>query len=255
MPEPIHIAKTEPPPERGGFVTTPTARKINGALGLITALPGSQMTMVCGAPGIGKSETVRHFQRENRDVLIFTASGNGEGTGRDREPAELLAEHFRLAHECQSIAAIRRALRSHARLSDVTIIFDEANNLSGRGMEWLRIVCEEGGANLALVGDLNLASKVARLPQLLDRVRPFLILKKVVHNDVQEIAASYGIASQQALKVLDQVAQKQAATGGLRSVVKVLQLADIFANGEAITVAHIKSACANMNLNPEGDLK
>ena len=46
MPEPIHIAKTEPPPERGGFVTTPTAHKIIKVLELISALPGSQMTMI-----------------------------------------------------------------------------------------------------------------------------------------------------------------------------------------------------------------
>jgi len=248
MPEPIPLAKTDPPPEPGGFVTTPTAQKIVDALELITVLPGPQMAMIAGVPGIGKTEAAKHFKMMNSNVLIVTAAGSGNRKTRDREPAELLASHCHVAYEYQNETSIRRSLREGRQLSGATIIFDEANNLSETGLEWLRITCEEAGANLALIGDMSLAQKLKRLSKLWTRADPKLILGAATAQDLQQIAASYGVRCASALAALSGENPEGTATRQIRSVVKVLQLAAILARQGDITQAHINTALAQLRV-------
>jgi len=95
---------------------------------------------------------------------------------------------------------------------------------------------------------MSLAQKLKRLSKLWTRADPKLILGAATAQDLQQIAASYGVRCASALAALSGENPEGTATRQIRSVVKVLQLAAILARQGDITQAHINTALAQLRV-------
>jgi len=74
--------EAEPPkalPRAGGFVMTHTAADIQRSVDLIRSIDGPAMTMISGAPGVGKSATLREIARNLGDDAVYVTIAKGEG--------------------------------------------------------------------------------------------------------------------------------------------------------------------------------
>lgn len=81
--EHLRLAKAgEALPQRGrdGFAMTETARNILRSLDLVRDIGGAAMTMIAGAPGVGKTKAVKHFAEQLGDRCIYFPAVCGEGT-------------------------------------------------------------------------------------------------------------------------------------------------------------------------------
>ncbi len=81
MAEIVRLAKPEAPPRPrpGGFLMTTTAEEIRGSLNLIRSSSGGGMTVIAGAPGIGKTEALLHLAQELKDGALYLRVAKGEG--------------------------------------------------------------------------------------------------------------------------------------------------------------------------------
>ena len=81
------IVQLEKPKVRGpdpyGFIRTETAQDILRSLALVQSIDGPAITMISGAPGIGKTETLLHYCRENEEA-IYVAIAAGAISVRPR---------------------------------------------------------------------------------------------------------------------------------------------------------------------------
>ena len=59
-------------PDNAGWVETPTSKRIERAFVLARSLPS--MAVVYGAPGVGKTSTIKHYARTTPNVWTVTAS-------------------------------------------------------------------------------------------------------------------------------------------------------------------------------------
>ena len=80
MPEILNFAKaSEPLSDEFGFIRTETAQDILRTLTLMKSVNGPAVSMISGAPGIGKTETLLHYERENPEIALRISIPKGEG--------------------------------------------------------------------------------------------------------------------------------------------------------------------------------
>lgn len=80
MPEILNFAKAgEPVSDKYGFIRTETALDILRTLTLMQSVNGPAVSLISGAPGIGKTETLLHYERENPQTAPRSAIPKGEG--------------------------------------------------------------------------------------------------------------------------------------------------------------------------------
>ena len=67
-------------PAPGEFTETETSGSILRCLHHVRANAGEDIGLICGAPGIGKTETIRHFAASTPDVFLHKAVADEGGT-------------------------------------------------------------------------------------------------------------------------------------------------------------------------------
>ena len=260
MAEHLRLAKAgEAPPQRGrdGFVMTETARDILRSLELVRDIGGAAMTMIAGAPGVGKTKAVKHFADQLGDRCIYIPAVCGEGT--PWHFAQSLSRWWVSVERFNSVVEARELFARYIG-PDRLLIVDEAqyldqkpkySGMKGEAFEWLRGMAESGQFQLVLCGDLRLVPAVAAMPQLHSRVRAGrpVVIESVTTADVQAIASGTGFAMPDAISMLTAVARQK---GGLRNVENVLRLARLFAGNGRPELAHLKAAILDMKLAPKG---
>lgn len=239
----------------GDWAETETFKDIIRSLELVRTMEPPAITMIAGAPGVGKTKTLFHFKSTARNVLMHVAV-QGEGGV------------WNLANELCQLLEIdepngRRLPEDRRRIAEAfgvgsLLIVDEAQYLvqrNGRGrddvqaFEWLRGMAEDGWFNLALCGDMELPAFINAMPQLKSRIRRPVIVREASRADVLALVDGTAFASDPAVTALHAVARMP---GGLRNVVRVVGSAEIFAGGSAPTLAHLKAAIVSEKLAPKG---
>ena len=263
MAEIVRFGKAEAPPREkpGGFVMTETAKEIRRSLNLIRSGSEGGLTMIAGAPRIGKTETLLHLRGELREAAVYLRIAKGEGRPWGLAYGIMRAMGMELASDRYFLSggltqARERLARTLGR--DCIVLVDEAQNLHeyddktrlmGAGFEWLRALREEGGFALAFCGDMSLAPAITGQPQLWSRMRRPLTLKGVAKGDVALFADRWGVTDRAAVAALEAVARGR---GGLRNVVNVLSAAADFAGGEAPDADSVRAAILAEGLAPKG---
>jgi DNA transposition AAA+ family ATPase len=247
MAEILRLGKVERPPERSWYVPTDTGEDIARSLDMMQHLDGGAVTMIAGAPGVGKTRALGQFCKQAQaGDTVYCAIARGEG--RPTNVAEVILRAWRVRTNGMSLPKMRETVVQY--VNGRTLILDEAQYLDKEGVEWARAAAEEGGFNLVLCGDLALADLVNGIPQLQSRLFRPVIIGAVKRSDAAAIAADAGVTDPASVDQLCAVARLK---GGLRNVDNVLRLATMFAGGDLPPLAAIKAAVMDMKLNRAGD--
>ena len=238
--------KTNEMPQAPDFVQTRTVRQIWSALQY--AQLAQCISVIYGSPGVGKSKALQQFALERPNVWLITVSPSRSSL------SECLYE---LALELGASDAPRRAgqlgrvIRRKLRGTSGLLIIDEADHLDYPVLEELRILQEETGIGLALVGNHQVYSKLTGgnsrnvdFARLFSRIAKKVAILKTKKDDVKAISDAWGLGD----KERDLVAQLAERPGALRTVSHTLRLAAMFAVGgnESLSEKHIRAAVADL---------
>lgn len=257
MSEILNFAKaSEPVSDEFGFIRTETARDILRTLTLLQSVNGPAVSMISGAPGIGKTETLLHYERENPEIALRISIPKGEGN-----PFHVSANILNMfnpykRHDNDMTVRRNTIMRSvgHGRI----LLVDEAQNLfqrnkasctKGASFGWLVAASEEGGFDLVFCGDHTLSAIMLDFPHLQSRMRRPVLIHAAAAGDVAALAADQGFTDKVGVDLLGAIAK---LSGGLRNVDNVLRMAAIFAGKDRIAAGHVQAAIKDLKLKPTG---
>ncbi len=184
------------------------------------------MTLIAGAPGIGKTEALWQYFNQYRDSTHLYKAVSGEG-GVFNLAGGLCALLEMPRPKSTDLADARRRIAEEIGDRSLLII-DEAQYLVQRNpkgrdnpeaLDWVRGVAEDGCFGVALVGDLALRDAVREMPQLDRRTHPRVVVEYVPPVDVQALCAARGLTD---AKIVEALARKARRLGGLGYVSEVL---------------------------------
>jgi len=246
------VARVAPDPD---WVETPTAKAIMEALWFAAEQPS--MAIVYGGAGVGKTTTLRQFQKRRPNTWIVTADDFS------RTPVAILK---RVAEAIDYRDGGRRAddimtdilykMRDSADRSGTggLLVIDEAQHLTPRALEGLRSIHDQAGVGLALAGNEKVFARMkggaqaANFAQIYSRVGRRLHLPQPTEHDVDAVLEAWGISG---IKERDYAQRIAALPGGLRHMVQMIRQAKSMAEaaGSAeINVRHLKAAARSLGI-------
>lgn len=244
--------------EIGDWAETGTALDITRSLELVKSTGQPAMTMIAGAPGTGKTTTVRRFCEAHGHDAIYIEAARGEGMAWNF--AKSLSGLWHSRPFFNTLAEARMIFAAYIGERRVLVV-DEAQYLNqrngktaqtGEAFEWLRATADEGGFDVVFCGDLALPIAVATMPQLQSRMMRPVVITEVSRADVAAVVEGTPFAIPAAIDALHAIARMK---GGLRNVENVTRIAWLFAGNGSPSLDHLKSAIIDMKLAPKGNLK
>ncbi len=232
--------KTQNPISAPRFVLTPTAKQI------IDDLTYAQITesivVIFGASGVGKSEALREYQRNNNNVWMVTASPSRSSL---TECLYELAMELGMEDAPRRKGNLSRVIRQRLMGSEGLIVIDEADHLDYPTLEELRIMQEETGVGMVLVGNNKVYTQLTGgrrnedFARLFSRIAKKRGIHKTKNADVRAIAQAWSVTGSSEFQLMTQISEKP---GGLRLLTKTLKLAAMFANDAGITEQTLRAA-------------
>lgn len=204
---------------------------------------------IVGAPGVGKTTTLRWYAATARGAVYCTMS---PGKSTMVQALRLVAE----ALEPMAVLAIRTAhlhddiCRAAASRGDRMLLIDEAQHLDDRCLDELRCIHDETGLPMIFAGNENLRERVsaagaAAFAQFASRVGPRLHIRAATAADVDTLARHHGVQNADARAWLR---RRCGGTAGLRTVKRLVQLAGVGAE-DKIGLADLKGAAAMLGIS------
>ena len=227
-------------PEKLGYVSTPSSKKILTALETAQWLP--EMVVVAAGPGVGKTTTARNYRDTHPNTFMITAS---PALTKARHVLEALAEVLGLTETTPR--RIARAIETRLKDTGALLIVDEAQFLAAGGVEQLRSLYDQANVGVAMMGNEEVWSKIdgggrkALFAQVHSRVGVKVRLARPATGDIDAILDAVGVVDTAQRALLHQIANKP---GALRGLEKVLRIARMVANGAGVemTREHIMAA-------------
>lgn len=226
-------------PSAPRWIETPTAKAIYAALGYAQVM--ADITLAYGGAGSGKTSAIRRYQSLNTNVWVVTgAPALASATVLLQEIAIVLGLNKVAPHP----ATLHRAIIDRISNTGGLIIIDEAQHLSKGALEAARAIQDATEVGLALLGNASVFDRIYGggkngFAQFYSRIGKRLVLTRPKSGDVHAIAKAFGVTGEAELKCLEEIAKRP---GALRSVVKVLRLAAVFAEGKKTAVTHLRAA-------------
>ncbi|TVP12501.1 AAA family ATPase [Shewanella sp. MSW] len=230
-----------------GFVMTQTAKQIMDDLSY--AQITESIVVLYGASGVGKSKTLDEYQRTNNNVWKVTASPSRSTL---TECLYEIAMELGMDQAPRTKGPLSRVIRQRLKGSEGLVIVDEADHLDYPTLEELRILQEETGIGMALVGNNKVYTQLTGGRRNEDFARLFsrIAKKRGIHKtkqaDVKAVAAAWNIAGETEINLMIQISERP---GGLRLLSKTLKLAAMFAKRGAITEKLLRTAFAELETN------
>ncbi|GAB3226389.1 AAA family ATPase [Pseudaeromonas pectinilytica] len=227
-------------PANPGFVMTQTAKQIMDDM--TYAQISQSIAVIYGASGVGKSESLREYARNNPNVWLITASPCRSTL---TECLYELAMELGMEQAPRLRGPLARAVRKRLVGTEGLIVIDEADHLDYPTLEELRILQEEVGIGLVLVGNNKIYTQLTGgrrnedFARLFSRIAKRRGIHKTKQNDVRAIADAWGITGTAERELLNQISERP---GGLRLLTKALKLSALYAKDEPITVPYLKAA-------------
>jgi DNA transposition AAA+ family ATPase len=230
-----------------GFVMTTTAKQIMDDLSY--AQITESIVVLYGASGVGKSKTLDEYQRSNNNVWKVTASPSRSSL---TECLYEIAMELGMDQAPRTKGPLSRVIRQRLKGSEGLVIVDEADHLDYPTLEELRILQEETGVGMALVGNNKVYTQLTGGRRNEDFARLFsrIAKKRGIHKtkqaDVRAIAEAWNITGGAEVSLMIQISERP---GGLRLLSKTLKLAAMFAKGNAMTEQLLRTAFAELENN------
>jgi len=224
----------KPLPKVPAWLATPSAEKVFAALRF--AHSHGEIGLVYGGAGMGKTATVRHYQRNRNNVWVATMTPAHAGlvSALKGIAAAVGAEVSGNGAEALYREIVRKVERSGGLL-----VIDEAQHLSVPALEQIRAIHDATGLGLAFVGNERVYAQIVGggravyLAQLRSRIGRTVRLLNAQPVDVEVLMGAWQVGAG-CTGALREIASKP---GALRNVVKVLKLAVGRAAGAGRAVA------------------
>ncbi len=230
-------------PERAAWVQTPTSRRIESAFVLARSLPS--MAVVYGAPGVGKTSTIKRYARTTPNVWVVTAS---PAVGSMAAILKLIgiAVNARGGYRNYDLA---REITNRLTGTRGLLVIDEFQHLSLPALEQIRAIYDAAEIGIVFVGNESGYAQLtgnARLDraQLSSRCAPVVRLPSPTEDDVNAVLDAWQVTGKAVKEFALQVAS---GAGGLRVLVKMLEQAALFApDAAAPDLAAMRAAYAEV---------
>lgn len=235
------------------FVITPAVRDIWGAFQY--AQLNRSIAVVYGNPGLSKTTAKEMFVSSRPNVWTFTVS-----RASVRVAGCLYAIAQAIGVEEPSMYRpdiLYRQIRSELKGKKGLLIVDEADRLGYETLEELRILQEESGVGLVLIGNHRVYNRLTGnqsrdvdFARLFSRIAKRVVIETTSQADINAIADACELSAD-ARPVIGWLA-KQA--GALRMVFNTLKLASTKAlsANESLTTGHIIAAINELGCKYEG---
>lgn len=223
-------------PKEPAFVETTVAKRVMEAISYCH-LQG-KIAVVYGDAGVGKTQAVRAYLRENSLAIGITISPSYASiTGVNELIADQLGIRERVARRIY--AEIIGKLKDSGRV----LIIDEAQHLTVRALNHLRCMSDESGVGIALIGNEEVYTKMkgsgkADFAQLFSRIgmRREVLTTTTTQDDIRKIFAEAHL-EEDALELLYRIAR---TAYGLRGAVNVfVNTAAVFGTVDAPSLARM----------------
>lgn len=237
-----------------GYVPTPTGERVMKALEFARKTPS--ISVVVGAPGVGKSEAARSYclahpyPEDGRSIANKRRYVSGVNWQRVEEAAatacgaaiyvsatqwiqtpmailEEIAERIGSYPSALRTDAIAKHILQRLEPGDV-IVIDEAQNLDVRALDGLRHFYDEGGIGIAYLGNEEVVRRIAgkgrrgAFAQLQSRVGMRLHITSPEARDVDAMLAACGVTGKEEVEFARELARMP---GGLRTATHVIRQA------------------------------
>lgn len=247
MAQVLHLAKSAPEPVAPpAFIITETAQDIMRSLKLIKRLSGPRMTAICGPSGIGKTEAIAEFFKEDRRAWMITVAA-GEDT--EKHLSEQLCATLEVQDAWRMSLLERRKWLVLSLDAESTVIIDGAQNLSVNALEWACDMCVKAGCDLVFAGGMALNTKFKSNEQLNGRAMRKKVFTRVSAADVSAVARAYGVDRDGITGTLEGIGY---LGGGLNNVMSVLEVAGVLAGDSAISFGDVMAAKEQLGLSQGG---
>ena len=233
-------AKINSMPEAPEFVPTNTSDRIIAALGY--AKLAGDIAVIYGGAGLGKTTSIREFQRKYPNVWVGTMS-----PAKSTVASALEELSFALGFRPPAAGAAKQQRDIEQRINGTAglVIVDEAQHLSENALDAIRSIHDSTGIGLALVGNeavftrMTGGNRAAYLDRLFSRIGKKVKLARPTPADIVQIAGAFKVSEKAELELLKEIGTR---AGALRSVVKILRLAAMKAEGQIPDANHITEA-------------
>lgn len=230
-----------------GFVMTTTAQQIMNDLAY--AQISESIVVIYGASGVGKSEAVRQYKRDNNNVWLITASPSRSSL---TECLYELALELGLDQAPRRKGPLARVIRERLDRTEGLVVIDEADHLDYPTLEELRILQEETGIGMVLIGNNKVYTQLTGgrrnedFARLFSRIAKKRGIHKTKKHDVKQIAEAWMVNGDAERSLMLQISERP---GGLRLLTKTLKLAAMYTKGQAITEKALRAAFAELETN------
>ena len=239
----LHASKQNVMPVAPDFVMTNIAKNIISSLRYAQMSDGDGMTVIMGAPGVGKSVAVKEYAKKPNTWLVIASPSITGLVGFFYELAMTLGIENAPRRKDSLCHAICNRLAGTKGL----IVIDEADHLQLEVIEELRVMQQKVGVGLALVGNPTIYGKMVGdsrkvdLSRLESRISKKLSIPKVNAGDINAIATAWGLTTALEMDLINKIAGKR---GQLRKLSHTLRYASMLAQGnnERMNDTHIRAA-------------
>jgi len=245
--EKYHAVAELPEPPR--FVETQTVKQIWTSMRFASLT--ESIAVVCGNPGVGKTEAAREYRRTNNNVWMITITPSCASV---LECLTELAFELGMNDAPRRKGPLSRALRRRLEGTQGLVIIDEADHLGAEVLEELRLLQESTRTGLVLMGNHRVYSnmtggnRTVEFARLFSRIAKRTAINKTKKADVKAIADAWQINGEKELELLQQIAQKP---GALRILNHSLRLAAMTAHGkgERVNADYLRQAFRELDLD------
>lgn len=227
-------------PDVPGFIPTPSALEFMEALQYAQIM--TDMVVVAGSAGIGKTTAARQYQGKHSNVFIVEME---PATASVNPMMKTICDSLEIRE--RSAAELPRAIKNKLRNTGGLLIVDEAQHLSTASIDQLRSFYDQCNIGVALIGNMDVYSRLegdgtrAGFAQLFSRVGVRISRTKPRSKDMCDLIAAWGVTDKEEIRTLKTIA---ARPGALRTMTKTLRLASMIAAGagQKRDVRHLKAA-------------
>ena len=217
--------------EAPAFIETATSRQIFKTLEF--AQIANCLATVYGMSGVGKTKAIQEFAKSHANVWLVTASPSRSSLS---EILYEIALELGISDAPRRKGTLSRLIARKIKGTEGLLIVDEADHLPYEALEELRIMQEEAGIGLVLVGNDKVYTRMKggispshEYARLWSRVAKNTSIQKTKKADTQAVAAAWGLETDEdALKVMQSITE---TGGGLRILTQTLRLAGMVAKG------------------------
>lgn len=212
------------------FIETATAKQIWTTLNFAKIL--GTFSIVYGASGVGKTKAAQEFKRNNSNVWLITAS---PARSTLSEVLYEMALELNINDAPRRKAKLSRLIVKKLNDTNGLMIIDEADHLPYDALEEIRIIQEETGVGIVLIGNDRVynrlrggANQQHEFARLWSRVAKKVSIQKSKKADVKAVATAWNldISDTDLMTTLYAIG---ASSGGLRALTQYLRLAGMTA--------------------------